>query len=159
MHTGVVPGDGDGSGRMPLHERLQQFGDLSTAFMQPEADHRFARVLVHRPDPVVLVGLAWGRNHHLLPFRAPHGAPGGEPAQMKRIRIIEHFAWFQAITGRFNRLFFPRYSGSGLVIVCWGRLSTISPDFSHVAHRFVGRPNAGLLRKTNRPTEASVHRE
>ena len=86
MGRGIVPSDVDRSGRMLVQEGLQYFGDLSAAFVEPEEDDRFSRVLVHRPEARVFVGLAWGGNHHLLSFRAPHGTQGGKPAQITRIR-------------------------------------------------------------------------
>jgi hypothetical protein len=49
------------------------------------------------------------------------------PADVELISIVEGLARLQVIAGVFNRLFLSAYSGSGLVIVCCGRLNAILP--------------------------------
>ena len=46
---------------------------------------------------------------------------------------------------RLHSSFLSPSSGSGLPILCSGRLSTISPDFSQLAHGFIGHANPRLF--------------
>ena len=50
---GVVPGHIDRPGGMLVQERLQYFGDLTSAFVEPEEDDGFSRVIVHLPNAIV----------------------------------------------------------------------------------------------------------
>src|SRR5262245_32345686 len=86
-------------------------------------------MIVDPTNPVMLFGLAWGRDHDLLALRAPHRSQGRMPTDVKFISIVEEFIGFQVVPFLFNRFFFTRYSGSGLLTLCWGRLMTISAAF------------------------------
>src|SRR5262245_40669535 len=86
-------------------------------------------MIVDPANTIVFFGLAWGRDHDLLALRAPHRSQGGMPADVKFISIVEDFIDFQVVSFLFDRFFLTRYSGSGLLTLCWGRLMTISAAF------------------------------
>src|SRR5713101_79181 len=130
MGVGIVPGDVDCSGRVLVHQSLQQFGHFTTALSSLEQNDGFTRVIIHGTQPVSTVRLTWGGDHHLFTFGAPQCPQGRQPTDIEFIGIIEYVALFQLVAGVFNRLFLTRYSGSGLLILCWGRLSTMSAFFS-----------------------------
>ena len=58
MGVGIVPGDVDGSRRMLVHQRLQQFGNLSSPLVALHQDDRFSRMIIDRADPVMPGGLS-----------------------------------------------------------------------------------------------------
>src|SRR5260370_6674276 len=126
MRPGVIPGHIDGPRGVFLHQSVQQLGDLFAPLAPLQEDHRFPAVIVHGSNAVVLRWLSGGGNHHLLSLGAPHGPQRGKPTEIELIGVIEHIPSFQFVAGCFNRLFFTAYSGSGLLIVWWGRLNTIS---------------------------------
>jgi hypothetical protein len=130
MRVGVVPGDVDVSGRVLVHQSLQQFGHFATALSAPKQNDGFTRVIIHGTQPVASVGLTRGGDHHLLAFGAPQRSQGWQPTDVKFIGVVKDIPWFQAVSCVFNRLFFTWYAGSGLLILCWGRLSTMSAFFS-----------------------------
>src|SRR5262249_45922227 len=113
-------------GRVFLHQSIQELGDLLAALVPLQEDHCFPSMIVDGANAVVLGGLSRSGNHHLLPFGAPHRPQRGKPTEIEFIGVIEDIPRFPMVSGRFNRLFFTTYSGSGLLIVCWGRLKTIS---------------------------------
>src|SRR5215217_1697526 len=129
MGVGVVPGYIHGARRMLLQQRLQQFGDLTPALTPTDEDHRLAGMVVDRSDAVALFGLGWRLDHHLLALRSPHRLEGGHPAQVELVGVVEDLSRSEVVASLFNRLFLRAYSGSGLVMVCWGRLSTIPAAF------------------------------
>src|SRR5258707_6932155 len=126
MRSGVIPGDIDGPRRVFLQECFQERRDLFAALVPLQEHHRFPTVLVHGSTAVVLGRLSGGGNHHRLSLGAPHRPQRGEPTEIELIRVIEDIPRFPVVAGRFTRLFLSAYSGSGLLIVCWGRLNTIS---------------------------------
>ena len=130
MSAGVVPSHVDRPFRVFLKQSLKQLRNLSATLVALELHNGFPRMIVNRANAVILVGLPRSGNHHLLAFRTPHRMQGGKPTEIKLILIIEHLTGLQVITGLFNRLFFSRYSGSGLLIVCCGRERTISASAS-----------------------------
>jgi hypothetical protein len=111
-------------------QRLQAFGDPLAPFPAAEQHHGFARVVVDGAQTIALVRLPWGGNHDVLPSRAPQGAQGGQPTEIEFALIVKHLAEFQLVAGIFNRLSFSAYSGSELLILCWGRLSIVPSCFS-----------------------------
>src|SRR5215211_748061 len=114
---------------MLLQKRLQKFGDLGAALATADQHHRLAGVVVDRPDAVALFGLGWGLDHHLLALGAPHRLEGRHPAQVELVCVVEMIPRLQPVAGFFDRLFLRAYSGSGLVMVCWGRLKTMPSAF------------------------------
>ena len=126
MRRRVIPRDLDGLCRVLVQERLQQCRDLPTPFVGFAQDHGLSRMVIDGANALALRGLAWRGDHHLLAFRTPHGFEGRQPGEIARIGIVKDLPGLQAIAGRFHRLFFPWYSGSGLLMVCWGRLKTMS---------------------------------
>ena len=114
---------------MFLEQRFEQLSDLGAALASTDEDDRLAGVVVHRAYAVALSGLGWRWDHHLPPFRAPHRLEGGHPAQVELVGVVEDIARFETAAGFFDRLFLRAYSGSGLVMVCWGRLKTIPAAF------------------------------
>src|SRR5260370_7788931 len=80
MHTGVVPGHIDGSCRMLLDQGFQHLRNLLATLAALELHHAFSRMIVHGPNPIVFVWLPWRRDHHLLPFTAPHAPQTPKPA-------------------------------------------------------------------------------
>src|SRR5262245_2965693 len=86
-------------------------------------------MVVDRPNAIVSGGLSRCRDHYLLSLGTPQRPQGRKPTHIEFVRIIKDGSRFQVIAGLLNRLFFTRYSGSGLLILCWGRLSTISACF------------------------------
>src|SRR5215210_7494040 len=82
-------------------------------------------MVVDRADAVSPGGLGGRRDHHLPALRAPYGLQSRHPAQAELVRVVETIARFEPVAGFFDRLFLRAYSGSGLLIVCWGRLSTM----------------------------------
>src|SRR5512139_1654116 len=97
--------------------------------MASEQHYRLTGMIIDRANAVALVRLSRGRNHDLLALWAPHRSQGRHPREVELIRIIEDLLRFQGRTGVFNRLFLTAYSGSGLLIVCCGRLMTMSAAF------------------------------
>src|SRR5258708_5673810 len=126
MRPGIIPSDVDRPRGVFLHQGVQQLSDLFAPLVPLQEDHRFPRVIVHGANAVVLGRLSWGGDHHLLSLGAPHGSECGEPTEIELIGVIEDIPGAQVVAGCFNRLFFTAYSGSGLLMVCWGRLNTIS---------------------------------
>ena len=51
-----------GSGRVLVHQYLQQFGHFATALAAPNQNDGFTRVIIHGTQPVASGGvdLAWG---------------------------------------------------------------------------------------------------
>ena len=127
---GVVPGHVDDARRMLLQQRFEQLGDLGATLTPADQDDRLASMVVHRPDAVALFGLGGRRDYHLLALRTPHGLEGGHPAQVELVGVVEVISRFEyAVAGLFDHLFLRAYSESGLLMVCWGRLSTIPAAF------------------------------
>lgn len=131
MRIGVIPGHIEGARRMLVDQRLQQFGDFSAALAPPKQDDRLAGMVIDSAQAITPIRLPGCRDHHLLAFRAPESTQGGQPTDIELVRVVEHIAWFQVIARFFDRLFFTWYSGSGLLILCWGRLSTMSAFLSN----------------------------
>ena len=130
MGIGMIPRHIDGARGMPVDQGLQQFGDLLAPLAAAEQHDGFDCMIVDGAQPIALVRLPWGRNHDLLTSRTPQGAQGGQPTEIEFVSIVKHLTSFQMVAAVFNRLFFTAYSGSGRLIVCWGRLRTMSACFS-----------------------------
>jgi hypothetical protein len=88
-----------------LKQGLEPFGDLLAPFMAPEEYHRFPGLVIDGTKALMCGRLAWGRKHHLLTWRAPHGPEGRHPCEVALVRIVEAFVRAQAITHLFDRLF------------------------------------------------------
>ena len=58
-----------------------------------ELNHGFARMIVDGSNSIRGALLSWCWDHHLLPFRTPHGLEGRQPTDIKLIRIVEVFSW------------------------------------------------------------------
>jgi hypothetical protein len=116
LGVGVIPGDLDGPGRMPIDHGLPPFGDFPATFAAAEEPHGCTRMIVDGAQAIPLVRLPWGGKHELLAPRAPPRAPGGPPADVQFVRIVKPSTGLQMITGLFHRLFFPAYSESGRLI-------------------------------------------
>ena len=86
-------------------------------------------MVVHRSDAVTLFGLGGSGDHNLLAFRSPYRLEGRHPTQVELVGVVEMISRPEAVAGLFDRLFLKAYSGSGLVMVCWGRLRTIPAAF------------------------------
>jgi hypothetical protein len=126
MRVRIVPRHVECPARMLVHERLQQFGDLAAPFVPAQEHDRLAGMIVHGADAEVSRRLSRRKDHDLLPFRAPQRAQGRQPTHVELIGVVEDVTGLQLVACLFDRLFFTAYSGSGLVMVCWGRLSTMS---------------------------------
>jgi hypothetical protein len=63
-------------------------------------------MVLHGPAAIALCGLAWRRNHDLLPCGAPQGSARWPPGEMELVGIGQNLARLQAIAGRVDRLFF-----------------------------------------------------
>ena len=126
MRSRVIPRHRDGLCGVLLQERVQQCRALATPFVRCAQDHGLSCMVIDGANTRALRGLAWRGDHHLLACRTPQGFAGRQPGQIARIGRGKDLPWLQAIAGRFNRLFFPWYSGAGLLILCWGRLKTMS---------------------------------
>ena len=126
MSCEVVPSHKDHSRRMLVQQRLQQLGHFLASLSFADQDNSLSAMIVDGPQPVMHLGLSWGRDPHLLPFGAPHRSQSGQPAHIELVGIVEHLPWLQSVSGFFDLLFFTWYSGSGLLMVCCGRLNTIS---------------------------------
>jgi hypothetical protein len=126
MGAGIVPGHVDRLGGVLIQQGLQQLGYLPPALPASEEHHRLPGMVIDGPDTIVFSGLSWCGDHDLLAFGTPHGPQGGQPTEVEFIGVIKDFFCLQAISGFLNRLFLTRYTGSGLLILCWGRLSTMS---------------------------------
>jgi hypothetical protein len=149
MGVGLIPGDIDGAGGMFVDQGLQPFGDLPATFAVPEQHPGFARMVVDGAQAIPFIRLT-GRGHHdVLTPRAPHGAQGRQPTDIECVSSVKHRTGLQMVAGVLDRLFFTEYSGSGLLIVWWGRLSTMPAGFSArrtvSPDRFIGHSNAGPL--------------
>ena|SRR5215208_7685796 len=94
-----------------------------------DQDDRLATVVVHRSDAVTPGGLDRCLDHHLLSLGAPHGSQRWHPAQVELLSVVEDISCSEIVACFFDRLFLRAYSGSGLVMVCWRRLSTILAAF------------------------------
>jgi len=112
--------------RMSIKQGLQQFGHLAAAFVAPGDHYCLTRIPIDCAEPIVARGLHRRCNHHLLAFGTPHGTQGRQPADIELVGVVEDFAGPYAGAGVFDRLFLSAYSGSGLVILCCGRLSAMS---------------------------------
>src|SRR5512143_444374 len=97
--------------------------------MASKQHHRLASMIIDRANAVTLRRLPRGRNHDLLAVRTPQRPQGGHPGEVELIGRIADLPRFQRRTGFFNRLFCTGYSGSGLLMVGWGRLMTMSAAF------------------------------
>src|SRR5918993_2728933 len=128
--AGVVPGDVDGPTGVPGQELLQKLGHLAPPLAPARDDDSLAAVPVDRAQAVAPGWLRGGGDHHLPPDEAPHGPDRRVPADVELVGVVEGLARLQAATGRFDRPFFSAYSGSGLVMVCCGRLRRIPPSRS-----------------------------
>ena len=87
MGVGMIPGDIDGAGRMAVDPRTQKLGHLPAPPAAAAQYHGFARLGVDGAQPIPLLRLAWGENRDVLTPRAPHGAQGGQPADMACVRL------------------------------------------------------------------------
>src|ERR671912_105417 len=83
----------------------------------------------YRADAVALLGLGGRRDHHLLAFGTPYRLQCRHPTQVELVGVVEAIARPEAVPCSLDRLFLSAYSGSGLVIVCWGRLRTMPAVF------------------------------
>jgi hypothetical protein len=115
---------------MLLDQGLPPLGDLPAPFAEAEEHGGFASLVMDRTQAIPLVRLPGGGNYNLLTARTPQGAQGGQSADIEFVRVVKHLAGVQMVEGLFNRLFCSAYSGSGLLIWCWGRLSTMPACFS-----------------------------
>src|SRR3954462_936807 len=86
-------------------------------------------MVVDRSDSVALFRLGGRWDHNLLAFWSPYRLQGWHPAQVELVGVIEVLSRGETVAGLFDRLFLRAYSGSGLVMVCWGRLKTIPVAF------------------------------
>ena len=75
----MIPGHIDRLLGMLLEQGLEPFGALLAPFMAPEEYHRLPGMIIDGTNAIVFGRLSWGRNHHLLAFRAPHGPEGWHP--------------------------------------------------------------------------------
>jgi hypothetical protein len=130
MGIGVIPSYINGFIGMFLQKGFQEFGDFFTPLVSAYENDGFSGMVVDSPDAIVLLGLAWSWDHDLLSFWAPHRNQGWQPGQVEFISVIKHFLRFQVVSDVFDRLFLTLYSGSGLLMVCCGRLKTIPPALS-----------------------------
>jgi hypothetical protein len=130
MGIGVIPRDIDGARGMRVDQGLQPCGDLPATFAAAAEYAGFAGLVIDGAQALALVWLPWSGKHDVLAPRAPQGAQGGQPTGRKFVRRVKHLAGFQLVASVFNRLFFPVYSGSGLLSWCWGRLSPMPACFS-----------------------------
>jgi hypothetical protein len=122
MGGGVIPGNLNGADRMPVDHGLQHFGDLPATFAPSAQHHGCTRMIIDGTQPIPLIRLAWRGNHDVLTPKTPHRAQGRQPAHIECVRIVERLPGGRMIAGLFNRLVFTAYSGSGLLIWCWGWL-------------------------------------
>ena len=106
-------------------KRLEEFGNVLAAFVPLHQHHGLARMIIHRPQPIAFRGGAGRWNHDLLSLGTPHLAQRRVPTHIEFVGIVKDFIAFQVVTRFFNRLFLTWYSGSGLLILCCGRLITI----------------------------------
>jgi hypothetical protein len=115
---------------MLLQERFQQFGRLASALASTDEDHRLASVVVDRPDAVALF-LGWAGVGIITcwPFGLHIALRVGIQLRLELLGIVEDVCRSEVVAGLFERLFLRVYSGSGLVMVCWGRLKTIPAAF------------------------------
>src|SRR5258708_20148299 len=114
---------------MLVEQRLQQLGDRAPSLVAPHEHHRLPRVVVERANAIVFGRLGRGVHHHLLARWTPPGTPRRQPTHVALVGVGEDRVRCEAVARIVNRLFFPAYSGSGLLMVCCGRLSTMSPAF------------------------------
>jgi hypothetical protein len=130
MGAGVIPGDIDRASRMSVKQSLQQLSHLAASFASSDQHEGFSRMVVDCTKTIAFPGLSGRRDHHLLALPAPHRSERWQPADVELVGVVEHLTWLQSIPRVLNRLFLTLYSGSGLLMVCWGRLSTIPAFFS-----------------------------
>lgn len=92
---------------MFVHYGLKPFRSLLATLVTPETHHSFSRLGSESPPAVVPGWWSWCWDHDLLPHRAPHRPPGGEPTPVALISGGEDVSRLSPITGLFNRLVFP----------------------------------------------------
>src|SRR5215207_2432575 len=97
---------------MLLQKRLQQFGDLRSAFAATDENNRLAAMVVDRADAVSLFGLGGSLDHHLLAHRGPHRLEDGHPTQVELVGVVEDVLFSEVVASLFDRLFLRAYSGS-----------------------------------------------
>ncbi len=106
--------------------RLPAIRNLLSPLSSTNDHHRSSPMIVDRSQTIMHFGLSQRWDHQLLPFRAPHLAQSRQPTDIELIRIVKDFVSLHPISSFINRLFLIWYSGSGLEIVCCGRLNAIS---------------------------------
>jgi hypothetical protein len=126
VRGGIVPRHRAGPRWRLVSACLEPFCPFPAALVALHQDPRFARMILPRADPVVPGGLRGSRDQHRLALRTPLRAPGRPPTPVELIGRGADLSRSEPVTGVFTRLFFPRSSGSGLLMGCWGRLSTLS---------------------------------
>jgi hypothetical protein len=129
--VGIIPSHLDTTRRMLLQQCFEQLGSLPPALAATEQDHRLAGVVVDRPDAVSL-GVGWVGVSIITcsgPWGSTSPAASASSSQVELVGVVEVIFWFEALAGFFDRLLLRAYSGSGLVMVCCGRLCTIPAAF------------------------------
>ena len=126
MGIGIILRDINRLPGMLREDCVQQFGNFTTTFVRAKERNGFPRMIVHGTQTIAFRWLSRRGNHDLLSARTPQRAQRWKPAEIKFVGVIKNLANVQMITRFLDRLFFSSYSGSGLVILCCGRLITMS---------------------------------
>lgn len=103
---GIVPSDINGFLRMFFKKKGEKLSDFLPPLMLAHDNRGVTGMIVDAPDAINAGGVARCGNHHLLPFRGPHGPQGRQPTDVELIGIVEDFARFQVVALAFNRRFF-----------------------------------------------------